>query len=174
MKINSPQEFFGTAALEGKRIPNSSSATTFSTALHKATLAHTQAKTVQASLPLLPNQSSTATSSREAKPQHGLNERALSLRAYRQELIASNIANADTPGYKAVDFDINHALQAGMTKENVQLQYRIPAQDSIDGNTVEMDVERAEFARNALMYEFSVDRVKGYYKMMEELLKGTP
>lgn len=96
------------------------------------------------------------------------------MRAYRQELLASNIANADTPGYKALDIDINDALRTGKTKDEIQVQYRIPAQGSIDGNTVDMDVERAQFAQNALMYEYTVDRVKGHYKEMDELLKNTP
>lgn len=104
-----------------------------------------------------------------------LNERALGLRAYRQELLASNIANADTPGYKALDFDINAALRNGLSAtSNLPLQYHVPNQSSIDGNTVEMDVERAKFAMNALMYEYHVDRVKGHYKDMDDLLKNTP
>jgi len=102
------------------------------------------------------------------------NERALGLRAYRQELLASNIANADTPGYKAVDIDINEALRTGKSKDDAPVLYRVPAQGSIDGNSVDMDVERAQFSENAVMYEYTVDRVRGYYKMMDDLLKNTP
>jgi len=56
---------------------------------------------------------------------------------------------------------------------------RILSQDQgtvkyVDGNTAEMDVERAKFTENALMYEYEVDRVKGHYKDMEDLLKNTP
>lgn len=104
-----------------------------------------------------------------------LHERALALRAYRQQILASNIANADTPGYKAVDFDIHEALRNGhSTASSIPLQYHVPSQDSVDGNTVEMDVERAKFAENALMYEYALARVSGHYKDMAELLKNMP
>ncbi|MDP1595392.1 flagellar basal body rod protein FlgB [mine drainage metagenome] len=112
--------------------------------------------------------------SARAVDEDSLNERALGLRAYRQELLASNIANADTPGYKAVDFDIQEALRTGKTAKTVEVKYVIPSQGSVDGNTVEMDVERVKFAENALMYEYHVDRVRGHYKDMEDLLKNTP
>lgn len=101
-------------------------------------------------------------------------ERALELRAYRQQLLASNIANADTPGYKAVDIDIQEALRTGKTPESMNIKYAVPSQGSIDGNTVEMDNERVKFTENAIMYEYEVDRVKGHYKDMDDLLKGTP
>jgi len=104
---------------------------------------------------------------------------ALNLRAARQTLIASNIANADTPNYKARDIDFRSALQgvlngssatlqleataaqhlsgnAGETVQGVPVQYRVPMQPSADGNTVDMDVERAQFADNALRYEAGV------------------
>jgi len=112
--------------------------------------------------------------SARAAEEGSLNERALGLRAYRQELLASNIANADTPDYKAVDFDIQEALRTGKTAKTVEVKYVIPSQGSVDGNTVEMDVERVKFAENALMYEYHVDRVRGHYKDMEDLLKNTP
>lgn len=126
----------------------------------------------------------------------GLHEMALGLRAYRQQLLASNIANADTPGYKAVDIDVQKALRSPrMTTEDgavklsttadghistqtparyssIPLQYHVPQQPSVDGNTVEMDVERGKFSENALMYQFSLDRVGGEYKGMLELLKN--
>ncbi len=101
-------------------------------------------------------------------------ERALGLRAYRQQLLASNIANADTPGYKAVDIDIQEALRAGKTPQSVDIKYAVPSQGSVDGNTVDMDSERAKFMENAIMFEYEVDRVKGHYKDMDDLLKGIP
>lgn len=128
--------------------------------------------------------------------EHGFQETALGLRAYRQQLIASNIANADTPGYKAVDIDFQEALRMARSIANTTpltlsatasghipgqaqysaplypLKYHIPAQPGVDGNTVEMDVERAKFAENALMYEFSLDRVKGHFMMTLEMLKN--
>jgi flagellar basal-body rod protein FlgB len=104
---------------------------------------------------------------------------ALNLRASRQELIASNIANADTPNYKAKDIDFTSALKGALNGNNATLQleataakhlaantgetvmgapvqYRVPTQPSADGNTVDMDVERAQFADNAMRYEASV------------------
>jgi flagellar basal-body rod protein FlgB len=112
---------------------------------------------------------------------------ALRLRSARQELLASNIANADTPNYKAKDIDFASALQGAMsgsttnlplattstshfgsaTGENVMgapVMYRNVLQPSADGNTVDMDVERAQFADNALRYEASVSFVSGQVK----------
>ena len=104
---------------------------------------------------------------------------ALSLRAARQELLASNIANADTPNYKARDVDFASALRNALAGTSTELpavktsamhlqgdsgasildspvMYRKPVQPSADGNTVDMDVERAQFTDNALRYEASV------------------
>jgi len=96
---------------------------------------------------------------------------ALKLRSYRQQLLASNIANADTPHYKAVDIDFGQALHQALagsalrtthprhlTANNsgpfgVAVLYRTDVQGNIDGNTVDMDRERAQFAENALRYE---------------------
>lgn len=120
---------------------------------------------------------------------------ALTLRAARQELIASNIANADTPNYKARDIDFASALQgamagkseklpmaatapnhlAGATGENVMgapVLYRKPLQPSADGNTVDMDVERAQFADNALRYEASLKFVSDEIKDVLTALQG--
>ena len=108
------------------------------------------------------------------------NQTALNLRAARQELLASNIANADTPNFKARDIDFGNALKQVMSGSNAKLQmaatdsahlagnegksvmgapvkYRVATQPSADGNTVDMDVERAQFAENALRYEVSVN-----------------
>jgi len=52
------------------------------------------------------------------------------------------------------------------------LKYQVPSQDSADGNTVDMDVERAKFAENSIMYEYSLDRVSGHFKMLMELYKN--
>ena len=128
--------------------------------------------------------------------EHGLQETILGLRAYRQGLIASNIANADTPGYKAVDIDFQEALRIARSVANAPpvtlsttapghilgqaqsaappypLKYHVPSQPSVDGNTVELDVERAKFAENAVMWEFSRDRVSGHLKMMMKLFQS--
>lgn len=109
----------------------------------------------------------------QAKPR--FHERALGLRGYRQELLASNIANADTPGYKALDIDIYNAIKQGSTLQSgVELKYEQQNQGRIDGNTVDMDTARQKFSENAVMYEFELDRVKGFYKSMHDLLKNTP
>ncbi|MFA6202506.1 MAG: flagellar basal body rod protein FlgB [Gallionella sp.] len=123
------------------------------------------------------------------------NQTALSLRAARQELLASNIANADTPGYKARDINFASALQNALAGTSVKLpmatssamhlegnaggqimgapvQYRRPDQPSADGNTVNMDVERAQFADNALRYEASVKFTGDKLKDMLAALQG--
>lgn len=120
---------------------------------------------------------------------------ALSMRAARQELLASNIANADTPNYKAKDIDFASALQGvlsggtaklplaatakehlgGATGESVMgapVMYRTVLQPSADGNTVDMDVERAQFADNALRYEAGVNFVSGKVKDLLTALQG--
>ena len=120
---------------------------------------------------------------------------ALNLRAARQELIASNIANVDTPNYKAKDIDFASALEGalngngqklqvvttsqqhlmGATGENVMgapVQYRNPLQPSADGNTVDMDVEQAQFANNALRYEASLTFVSNDVKNVLAALQG--
>lgn len=129
-------------------------------------------------------------------PSHDFQQLALGLRAYRQQIIASNIANADTPGYKAVDIDFQDALRNAQAAANVPpvsltttsgghlsgqstgtqppipLKYHVPSQGSIDGNTVEMDVERAKFAENTVMHQFAMDRVSGHFKHEIEMLQS--
>lgn len=123
---------------------------------------------------------------------HDFYERALNVLSYRLQMIASNIANADTPNYKAVDIDFREALRQGAGKtadaassnashatgaavepsSRIPLKYHVPQQGNVDGNTVEMEAERAKFADTAIRYQFSLDRVKGHYMMMEDLLKN--
>jgi flagellar basal-body rod protein FlgB len=116
---------------------------------------------------------------------------ALNLHAYRQKVIASNIANADTPGYKARDIDFVAALknaQAAQGKPQVpalaapgadkgtplgaELLYRSAVQRSADGNTVDIDVERAQFAENAIRYEAQVTFLTGQIKTMLSAIQG--
>ncbi|KQQ88005.1 flagellar basal body rod protein FlgB [Massilia sp. Leaf139] len=113
------------------------------------------------------------------------NESALSLRAQRQELIASNIANADTPNFKARDIDFASAMQGALAKapgaaaplaatnkghvqpaadgkalpDGTPVLYRGVVQGAVDGNTVDMDVERNQFADNALRYEAGITMI---------------
>jgi len=122
------------------------------------------------------------------------NQTALTLRAARQELIASNIANADTPNYKAKDIDFASALQGALSGSASRLpmattagshlssdnkgvlgasvMYRSAVQPSADGNTVDMDVERAQFADNALRYEASVKFVSEDIKAILSAIQG--
>lgn len=106
---------------------------------------------------------------------------ALKLRSQRQELLAANIANADTPQYKAVDIDFGQALAAatssgggdaspGASEPNVL--YRVPSQSALDGNTVEMDVERAQFADNTVRYEAALRVLNAQIKAMLVALQG--
>ena len=120
---------------------------------------------------------------------------ALSLRAARQELLASNIANADTPNFKARDIDFASALRSAMagtssslpvtktsplhlegktggTVLGADVMYRKPVQPSADGNTVDMDVERAQSSDNALRYEASVRFVSEQLKGMLSAIQG--
>ncbi len=123
------------------------------------------------------------------------NRTALNLRSARQELIASNIANVDTPNYKAKDIDFAKTLQGAMSGNGPKLQmagsgphhlsgstgesvmgapvmYRNVLQPSADGNTVDMDVERAQFADNALRYEASVKFVDNQIRNVLTALQG--
>jgi flagellar basal-body rod protein FlgB len=102
---------------------------------------------------------------------------ALKLRSQRQELLAANIANADTPGYKAVDFDFGKTLSAVATTKSgpapaPDLLYREPAQASLDGNTVEMDAERAAFADNTVRYEAALKFLNTQLRTMLAALQG--
>ena len=121
----------------------------------------------------------------------------LDLRAQRQEVLASNIANADTPNFKARDVNFRAELDAalaaaphapagalvrtsaqhlaGATASGVpegSLLYRTPAQASVDGNTVEMDAERAQFADNALHYEASITLLGMQIKNLLSAIQG--
>ncbi|KZE35268.1 flagellar basal body rod protein FlgB [Crenobacter luteus] len=122
-------------------------------------------------------------------------QRALGLRAYRAEVIASNIANADTPYYKAVDFDLGAALKsaeaaqrrlalaatdarhlsgraAGASANGAELQYRSAVQPSVDGNTVDMDVERGAFTDNAMKYQATLTFLNRRIAGLNDAIKG--
>jgi flagellar basal-body rod protein FlgB len=110
-------------------------------------------------------------------------------------VLASNIANADTPQYKARDFDFRSALAqatgaplpgtvvpaqtaaghmsvAGGANASPSLQYRAPLQTSLDGNTVDMDMERAAFADNTLRYEASLRFINGQIRTLMSAISG--
>ncbi len=105
---------------------------------------------------------------------------AMSLRAERQQVLANNIANADTPQFRARDFDFAAELASSLGEDKSlrgmslattsdrhlrassavgasrELLYRVPDQPSLDGNTVDMDRERAQFADNSVRYQASL------------------
>ena len=118
---------------------------------------------------------------------------ALDLRAYRTEVLASNIANADTPNYKARDFDFAAALSGAMgARERIALarssarhlggaaqhapvaalKYRVPVQPSIDGNTVEMDTELSQFSDNALRMQADLSFMSARLRDLQTAIQG--
>jgi len=121
---------------------------------------------------------------------------ALSLHAERAKVLASNIANADTPNYQAKDFDFNQALVAataqsesasaplrthpahlagsgaGGTAPAPALQYRQPLQAALDGNSVDLDTERAAFAENSVRYEATLRFLNSQIKTMLSAING--
>ena len=121
----------------------------------------------------------------------GIHAQALSLRTHRAEVLATNIANAETPNYLARDFDFNQVLQsAAQGRSEMQttqtnhiqagdselmgqdLMYRLPEQPSIDGNTVDLQTERAEFTRNAMQYQASVRFMSGKVSGLLSAIRG--
>lgn len=133
----------------------------------------------------------------------GFHETALRIRAQRHELIAANIANADTPNFKAKDIDFagafrqalagsNYSAQAGAALQQTspahmaaqaqpdvqhtghpsRVQYRSMIQGSVDGNTVDMDVERNQFADNVVRYEASLVMLNGQLKKLMSAIQG--
>ena len=117
---------------------------------------------------------------------------ALSLQAQRAKVLASNIANADTPNYQAKDFDFSRALSlataqsasapsrtdpahltaGGAPGPAPVLQYRQPLQAALDGNTVDLDTERAAFAENSVRYEATLRFLNGQIKTMLTAING--
>jgi flagellar basal-body rod protein FlgB len=122
----------------------------------------------------------------------GIHAQAAQLRSYRGEILAQNIANAETPGYRARDIDFGSLLKkmsesgvdngTGSTTQatafpskgqlSSELLYRIPMQPSLDGNTVDMDIEKSEFSRNAIGYQASMNFLNGEIKGILTALKG--
>jgi len=125
-------------------------------------------------------------------------ETSLALRSQRQQVLASNIANADTPNYKARDIDFNAALKGALSRGSVtpppalaqtspahlaglntkgttsgaELLYRTNGQGNVDGNTVDMDAERNQFADNAVRYEAEVNMIGAQIKNLLAAVQG--
>ena len=128
--------------------------------------------------------------------------KALVLRAERQRVIAGNIANADTPGFAARDFNFSQALRdatgpgsasttinpasqamthsghiplsiaSGGSAGSRQLAYTVQSQPSLDGNSVDMDRERANFMDNAIRYESTLRFINGHAKTILSAIQG--
>lgn len=125
----------------------------------------------------------------------GIHEQALKLRAYRMELISSNLANADTPNYKAKDIDFNSVLSsykangAVSNRENMMnatharhlggnrgsqgmpdAQYRSSQQPSIDGNTVNSQTEKSAMMENSIHYQATLTFINGKLGTLKKAL----
>ena len=121
----------------------------------------------------------------------GIHERALLLRSQRAEVLAANLANADTPGYKARDFDFKAMLASEVQSSSrmrtthsqhmqteqgmvppAQLLYRTPLQPSLDGNTVDTEQEHTAFSANAVEYQASLNFLNGKIAGLRKALRG--
>lgn len=130
----------------------------------------------------------------------GVHEQALGIRTARAQLIANNLANSDTPNFKAQDIDfrsilnemdaklsMNMNLQTtsamhmdanqSQAKMNVgdkeyELFYRTPSQDSVDGNTVDEHIEHSEFMENALAYQASFTLLNKKFMGLKGAIRG--
>jgi flagellar basal-body rod protein FlgB len=120
-----------------------------------------------------------------------LHTQGMLIRSQRSEVIASNIANADTPGYKAKGLDFKQAFakaaskqQMGMSRTNDKhfdvrtelnnsVGFRVPNQsDTGDGNTVDVQVERNLFLKNSMEYQASIQFLNGKIKAMKKVISG--
>lgn len=123
----------------------------------------------------------------------GAFEPALRLRAERAEVLSANLANADTPNYKARDFDFQAALQNAQQQQTRggllmtqnrhmdaglgntpggALSYRTPSQPSIDGNTVDEHIEHAEFMENSLEFQTAFTLLNSRFKGLLSAIRG--
>ncbi|HEX7111304.1 MAG TPA: flagellar basal body rod protein FlgB [Mizugakiibacter sp.] len=128
-------------------------------------------------------------------PLFGIHTQALSLWQRRAEVLASNLANADTPGYRARDVDFRSALAAQSGEAGgdlalaatepghlaapdrdavtgAALKYRVPLQPSMDGNTVDAQVEQAAYAENSVRYQASLTFITAQIRMLRTAITG--
>lgn len=121
---------------------------------------------------------------------------ALNLRTQRHQVLASNIANADTPHFKARDFDFEAAMQQAMSGRKgggevnlattsaghiqgsgssgpASLKFRTETQSAVDGNTVDMDVERSQIAENAMQYQILTQLISDKFRGVRSALAST-
>lgn len=120
----------------------------------------------------------------------GIHPQALALREKRSEILAANLANVDTPDYKAKDLDFKSVLSQTMDKtghmERTQvghltgpqtllgadLRYRNPQQASLDGNTVEAHIEQSKYAENAVQYQASLRFINNRFSGLMSAIRG--
>ena len=123
----------------------------------------------------------------------GIHESALYVRARRSAVLSSNLANSDTPNYQARDIDFRQVLKnanahssgggmrttnakhiqpGGYSASSAELLYRQPFQASIDGNTVDAQIEKAKFAENSMQYQSSLSFLTGKIKAITSAIKG--
>ncbi|MEI7839498.1 MAG: flagellar basal body rod protein FlgB [Methylococcaceae bacterium] len=120
----------------------------------------------------------------------GNSPKILALREKRGEILAANLANADTPNFKARDLDFSRVLKKSMPEPTVlahtqtghfapempflgaQLKYRNPNQVSLDGNTVEEHIEQAKYAENSLQYQASLQWLGGEFNDLKSAFTG--
>lgn len=123
----------------------------------------------------------------------GIHATALKIRSSRAQLLASNIANADTPNYKARDIDFKQVLGAmagdtanskmdrthsghldahGTTANGADILYRTPNQPNLDGNTVDLNAERSAFMENTMMYQASLRFINGKISGLQMAIRG--
>ncbi len=120
----------------------------------------------------------------------GIHPKALAVREKRSEILAANLANADTPNYKARDMDfksiLKQSLASGVSMERTHaghitsqqqlfgadVMYRNPSQASLDGNTVEAHVEQAKYAENAVQYQASLQFIGSRFSGLMTALRG--
>ena len=107
----------------------------------------------------------------------GVHGAALQVRSQRMGVLASNIANSSTPGFKARDIDFKSALSSmeqdgGQDGIGAATKYRVPLQTSMDGNTVELNQEQTAFAENAVQYQTTLSFLNGRIGQITRALKG--
>ncbi|MBT8136699.1 MAG: flagellar basal body rod protein FlgB [Gammaproteobacteria bacterium] len=121
----------------------------------------------------------------------GIHPQAVMVRSRRMQVIASNLANADTPGYQARDLDFREMLRSESSGARImrtharhldsaaagnsaggELKYRNPLQPSVDGNTVEPQFEQAAFADNAIRYQASLRFLEGRIRSLSDAITG--
>lgn len=107
----------------------------------------------------------------------GVHTRALELRVQRNEILAANLANEDTPGFQARDIDFAGEMQrldagAELAAREPDLHYRVPTQPAQDGNTVELSVEQAEFSRNAMDFQTSLTFLTMKFRGLKQAIEG--